>query len=67
MITPDCKPPRAANIPPIVRVVRLRTRLQLSAATLDAIALTLDQIGLVAVAEQLRDEANGMRRAARAS
>ncbi|MGO3934739.1 hypothetical protein [Rhodopseudomonas pseudopalustris] len=58
---------RAANIPPVVRIVRLRTRLQLSANKLEAIAVAVAAAGLACLADELEQEAAAMHRAARAS
>jgi hypothetical protein len=57
--------PRTANIPPLVKAVRLRTRLELSATKLDALADILCAVGLQLVAGELKQEAAVMRRAAR--
>lgn len=61
----DQRAPRAANIPPVVRIVRLRTRLQLSAKKLEAIAAACAAVGLNLLAEELEREAAGMRHVAR--
>ncbi|MFT3942074.1 hypothetical protein [Rhodopseudomonas sp.] len=57
--------PRPAHTSPILRITRLRTRVQLSAKRLEEIADDCVAAGLKNLAEQIKREAGGMRGAAR--
>jgi hypothetical protein len=57
---------RAANIPPTVRIIRLRSQMQRSALKLDAMAIAVRAADLPLLADELKQEAAAMDRAARA-
>ncbi|WP_420132623.1 hypothetical protein [Rhodopseudomonas sp.] len=55
---------RTANIPPNIRIVRLRSRLMVSANKIESIAEAWAHAGLQLLADELEQEAKRMIRAA---